>query len=370
LTDWSRLLVPHVREQEPLDVAATVGEVRALAAHEEGAKLDWNENLFGPLPGVLEETSRSLAAASMYPIAAYDDFCTEVGRHAGVDPGMVVPGHGLQALVGAVASALLRPGDSVVIPAVSFYLYALVSPARGATVHRAPMRGYAIDLGALAAKAREASARVAWVCDPNNPTATTLSRTEWEWFLDALPDGCVAVVDEAYGDFLPPESRLSRERDIADGRPLVLLRSFSKLYGLAGLRLGYAIADPAVVHALAVLDEPFNISVAALAAGSASLRAVDAAAERRREADEARAVLAEGLRVAGGDPLPSEIGFVLVRVDVDDVALARALAERGVLVRAGSSVGLPRHVRIAVGPRAVMERVVDAFAETRRALLA
>jgi histidinol-phosphate aminotransferase len=368
-TDWASLLVPEVRALEPLDVAATVEEVRALAGHEAAAKLDWNENLFGPLPGVLEEASRSLAAASMYPIAAYDDFCAEVGRHAGVDPGMVAPGHGLQALVGTVASVLLRHGDSVVIPEVSFYLYALASSARGAIVRRSPMRGYAIDLEALAAKARKTGARIAWVCDPNNPTATTLSASEWQSFLDALPDGCVAVVDEAYGDFLPPDSRLPRERDVRKGRPVILVRSFSKLYGLAGLRLGYAIADPAVVRCLAVVDEPFNVNCAALAAGSASLRAIEAAAERRREVAEARAYLADGLREAGAEPLPSEIGFVLVRVDGDDVALTRALAGRGVLVRAGSHVGLPGHLRVAVGPLPLMERAVAAFAEARSSLL-
>ena len=150
---------------------------------------------------------------------------------------------------------------------------------------------------------------------------------------------------------------------------MILLRSFSKLYGLAGLRLGYAVADPAVVRCLAVVEEPFNVNCAALAAGGASLRAVEAAAERRREVAEARAYLADGLRDASAEPLPSEVGFVLARVDVDDVALTRALAERGVLVRAGSNVGLPGHVRIAVGPRPVMERAVAAFAEARSSLL-
>ena len=111
------------------------------------------------------------------------------------------------------------------------------------------------------------------------------------------------------------------------------------------------------------------MNCAALAAGGASLRAVDAAAERRREVAEARGYLADGLRDAGAEPLPSEIGFVLARVDVDDVALTHALAERGVLVRAGSNVGLPGHVRVAVGPLPVMERAVAAFAETRSSLL-
>ena len=173
------------------------------------------------------------------------------------------------------------------------------------------------------------------------------------------------MVDEAYGDFLAPERRLPRERDVLEGRPVILLRSFSKFYDLAGLRLGYAIADEAVVRALAVVDEPFNVSSASLAAGRASLRAGETAAERRREVAEARALLVDGLREAGAEPLPSEVGFVLVRVDVDDVQLTRELAERGVLVRAGSSVGLPGHVRIAVGPPPVMEHAVAAFADAK-----
>jgi histidinol-phosphate aminotransferase len=357
-----------VRAVEPLDYAETVGEVRRLARHDPAAKLDWNENLFGPLPGVLEEAARSLAAASMYPIAAYDDFRAEVARHTGVAPEQVAPGHGLQALVGSLASVLLRPGDAVVIPDVSFYLYALVSTARGAVVHRSPMRAYGLDLPALAARARETGARVAWVCDPNNPTATTLSAAEWAAFLDELPDGCVAVVDEAYGDFLSPESRLGRERDVLDGRPVIVLRSFSKLYGLAGLRLGYALADEEVVRALAVLEEPFNLNCVALAAGGASLRAGEAAASRRREVAVARARLIEGLRAAGADPLPSELGFVLARVDVDDAELTRRLAGQGVLVRAGSSVRLPGHVRIAIGPLPLMEHAVAAVANALQSL--
>src|SRR5262249_25485373 len=211
--------------------------------------------------------------------------------------------HGLQAIVGTVASAFLRPGDRVGIPEVTFYLYAPVSAARGALVHRVPLSGYELDLEALAAKARGEDARLVSGCHPNNPTATTLAVSDWDAFLGALPEGCAAVVDEAYADFLAPESRLRRERDVLEGRPVILLRSFSKFYGLAGLRLGYAIADETVVRALAVVDEPFNVSSASLAAGIASLQAQGTAAERRREVAEARALLVAGPREAGAEPL-------------------------------------------------------------------
>ena len=367
MTDWRSLVVPGVAGLDPLDVGSTVAQVRALQRHERSAKLDWNENLFGPLPGVLDAVAEELASASLYPIAAYDDFRTDVGRHVETDPQRIVPGHGAQALIGTVASAFLRPGDSVVVPAVTFYLFRVVSAARGAVVHAVPMRGYGLDLEALAATAREVGARLVWICDPNNPTATLLSPPEWEAFLAALPSGCVAVVDEAYADFLPPERRHRREQDVEEGRQVVVLRSFSKFYGLAGMRLGYAIADVALARSLAVVEEPFNVNGPALAAGQASLRALEAAAARRREIAEARGLLAQGLREVGAKPLPSEIGFVLARVDADDLLLARELAVEGLLVRPGSELGLPGHVRIAVGPPELMERVTGELGRALRA---
>jgi histidinol-phosphate aminotransferase len=368
VTDWSSLVVPGVRDLVPLDVEATVAEVRALHSHERPAKLDWNENLFGALPGVLEEAALALANASRYPIALYDDFRAEVACAVGTSAGRIVPAHGLQALIGTTASAFLRPDDSVVVPAVTFYLYRLACAARGAVVHTVPMRGYELDLQALLAKADEVDAKLIWICDPNNPTATVLEASEWDDFVAALPDGCVAVVDEAYADFLPPETRSRREADVEEGRRVVLLRSFSKLYGLAGLRLGYAVADEPVARALAVLDEPFNVNAPALAAGIASLRAIEAAATRRGEVAAARELLVQHLREAGAEPLPSDVGFVLARVDVDDVALTRALGDAGVLVRSGTELGLPGHVRIAVAPPAVVECVTSALDRVLRAL--
>ncbi|MGH3137823.1 MAG: pyridoxal phosphate-dependent aminotransferase [Gaiellaceae bacterium] len=369
MTDWHTIVVPAVRELPLFPVAETIAEVDGLATHVDGAKLNWNENLFGPLPGVLDAVTAGLANVWLYPVAPYDAFRAEVAEHVGIEPGCIFPGHGTQALIGTVASALLQPGDAVVQPERTFYLYAGVSAARGADVHRVPMRGdLSLDLPGLAARARAAEARLVWVCDPNNPTGLTLDRDEWEVFLDDLPDRCVVVADEAYVDYLSPERRLERERDVAAGRPVVVLRTFSKFYGLAGLRLGYAIADAALVDRLGVVEEPFNVNCAALAAGRASLRAAEAAVRRRKEIAGARALLCEGLRDSGAEPYPSQANFVLARVGVDDVKLAGELARDGILVRACSELGLPGHVRIAVGPTPVMERATAAFARASAAV--
>lgn len=368
MTDWDALVRPSLPGLEPYRPGATLSELRELHGLDEVAKLNWNENLFGPLPGVLDAVRAELENVWMYPEQAYSDFRAAVAAAVGTTPERIVPAHGTQALIGTVAAAFLRPGDVVVVPELTYGLYAQVSAAHGADVRRVPLDGHRFDVEAIAATARETRARLVWLCDPNNPTGATMPADAWSRLLDVLPDGCAAVVDEAYVDYVPPGRRVRREHDVAAGRPVVALRSFSKLYGLAGLRLGFAIADDALAGHLNVVQEPFNVNRAALAAGRACLRDPALADERRRVVALARDTLANGLREAGAEPYPSEANFVLARVGVDDVRLADALAARGLLIRAGSEFGLPGHVRITVGPEPLMRRVAAELGEVRARL--
>jgi histidinol-phosphate aminotransferase len=368
VTDWSSLVQPPLGKLEQFPLGQTIAELKALHGLDDVVKLSWNENLFGPLPGVLDAARAELDNLWMYSEQPYLEFRQAAAEYAGTSPTRIVPGHGSLALIGSVATALLGPGRDVVVPELTYGLFAQISATRGATVHRVPMRGLELDLDGLAETARRVDARIVWICDPNNPTGSALERDEWRAFLDALPDRCVAVVDEAYVDFVPPQQRAGRERDVEEGRRVIVLRSFSKLFGLAGLRLGYAIADEPLVPFFDLIDEPFNVNCAALAAGCACLRATDAIEARRREVADARDVLAEGLRAAGLEPLSSVTNFVLARLDVDDVALADRLAERGLLIRPGTDYGLPGYARITVGPRPVMDRVSADLADACSAL--
>jgi histidinol-phosphate aminotransferase len=356
VTDWSSLVVPAPPEHDPFDIGG-IAEIKARHGLDEVVKLHWNENLFGPLPGVLDNVRAELANVWMYPEEAYEDFRADVASFLGTTRDRIMPGHGTQSLIGTLATTLLHPGDQVVVPALTYYLYGTACAARGATVHRLPMRDLRIDLDALAEGARRTDAKIVWVCDPNNPTGGVLESGQWNAFFEALPDGCVAVVDEAYLDFLPEERRVARLPEIEAGRPVVALRSFSKFFGLAGLRLGYAIVDEELASYLALVEEPYNVNSVALAAGRASLRATDVADERRREFDEGREALSRGLESAALAPLPSVTNFVMARVDVDDTALAEGLAARGILIRPGTDFGLPGYVRITVGTASLMERV-------------
>jgi histidinol-phosphate aminotransferase len=361
------MVVPAPPEHDPFDIGG-VEEIKARHGLDEVVKLHWNENLFGPLPGVLEAAQAELENAWMYPEESYQAFREEVAAGNDTTPSRIFPGHGTQALIGILATAFLVRDDDVVVPELTYYLYGRACGARGATVHVVAMRDLRIDLEALADAARRTDAKIVWICDPNNPTGDRLGGDEWLAFLDRLPTTCVAVVDEAYADFVPPGRRVARVSSVGDGGRVVVLRSFSKFFGLAGLRLGYAVVDQALTPYLALVEEPYNVNCVALAAGRACLRAGEAADERRREVAEARERLTAGLREAGLEPLPSETNFVLARVDVDDGELAEGLAARGLLVRPGRDFGLPGYVRVTVGPAPLMDRLSSEALDVCRAL--
>jgi histidinol-phosphate aminotransferase len=255
------------------------------------------------------------------------------------------------------------------VPSPTYGLYAQMSAARGADVHPVPLRELRIDFESTTRRAVEVSAKLVWICDPNNPTGSLAHRDEWREFLDALPDDCIVVADEAYADYVEPSLRLHRERDVQAGRRLVVLRTLSKLFGIAGLRLGYAVADPELARYLDVMQEPFNVNRAALAAGRVCLAHPELIETRRLAVAEARQILYARLREGGLEPIPSQTNFVLVDTGVDDAALAEAVAEDGLLVRAAGEYGLDGYVRITVGPAELMERVADALARARRGLL-
>jgi histidinol-phosphate aminotransferase len=357
MSAWPDLIRPQLRDLGPYVPGPSLDELRARLGLGEVAKLNWNEGLLGPLPGVLDAVAARLDEAWAYPEQAYHELRAAIAADAGVDAVQVLPGHGIQSLILAVTAAFVADGDRVVVPRPTYGLYAQASRAAGARVEHVDLPELRLDLERIAGAARRAQARLAWICDPNNPTGSRLEAGEWTAFLDALPPDCVVVADEAYMDYVPPAERIRREDDIAAGRPLIVLRTFSKIYGLAGLRLGCAIVDAALTPYLQTVQEPFNVNRAALAAGLASLGRAAEIAERRAATIAARDRFAAALAAGGLEPLPSAANFVLVRLGADDHAVTDRLLRRGILIRPGSEMGLPGWARITIGPDELMRRV-------------
>ena len=367
--DWRSLIRTPLRDVGAYVPGASAAEARARYGVADLARLNWNEGLLGPLPGVLEETAERLADAWAYPDAAYEELRDALATWLDAPRERVLPGHGIQALVLTVVSALVSAGDHVVVPRPTYGLYAPACQAAGATVHRVDSPGLAMDVERIAATARATRARLVWVCDPNNPTGARLDAADWAQLLDALPPGCVAVADEAYVDYVPPPARAPRLADVAAGRPVVVLRTFSKVFALAGLRLGYAIVHEDLLPYLHSVQEPFNVNLAALAAGCASLARAEQVEARRDETIACRDLLVRRLREGGLSPLPSHANFVLTSLaGCDDLAVTERVARRGLLIRPGSEFGLPAYARVTVGPAPLMERVADEVAEACAAL--
>lgn len=326
-------------------------------------KLNWNEDLFGLLPGVREAVIEELVRAPLYPEQAYGDFREAVAAWTGAEPDWIVPAHGIQSLVLTIVTAFVNPGERVVVPSPTYGLYRQACEASGAQLVVVPNHGLRLDLEAMALAAR--GSKLVFVCDPNNPTGDALAPGEWTRFLEALPDGCVVAVDEAYADYMAHDERPTRVEDVASARPVVLLRTFSKLFGIAGLRLGFAVLHPALVPCLDAVQEPFNLNRPALAAGMACLSDRAVVEARRSEVVAARDAFTLGLERAGFACAPSQANFVLVDAGVDDMALFEGMVRRGFLIRPGSEFGLAGRARITVGPRALMDEVVEAMVAVR-----
>jgi histidinol-phosphate aminotransferase len=365
VTDWSRIVRPSLIGLEPYRPGASLEELKEAYGLDEIVKLNWNEGLEGPFPGVEEAVAAELERAWIYPAEAYSDLRESVAGWLGTSPERIVPSHGIQALIATVAHSFLADGDAVVLTTPTYGLYATTCAAAGARVVDVPSRDLRHDVQALAAAAREHDARLVWLCDPNNPTGSLVTQDEWEHLLDGIPERCAIVVDEAYVEYVDPAVRLDRLRDVEEGRPIIVMRTFSKIFGLAGLRLGYAVVGEPLAEFLDVVQEPFNVNRAALAAGRASLKHTDLVDVRRLANEAGRERLAELLRGAGATPYPSQANFLLVDLGVDDVELTEGLARRGFLVRAGSEFGLSGFVRITTAPIPLMERVAAEVADLR-----
>jgi histidinol-phosphate aminotransferase len=349
----------------PYVPGAGARELKARTGRSDLIRLNWNENLLGPLDGVLDAVTATLPdAVWAYPEEAYEAFRSAVAYWAGADPAQVVPGHGIQALTLSLVAALVEPGDRVVIPRPTYGLYAAVCAVAGADVIRVDSDPETLrfDLQALGRLAAAVDAKLVFVCDPNNPTGLRVSGGDWDAFVRSLPDRCLVVVDEAYADYIEPTDRIDRLADIAAGRPVVVMRTFSKIFGLAGLRLGYLLVPASLAPHLHAVQEPFNVNCAALAAGLASLERVSQLQPRRAQAVCARDRLVAPLASAGIRTLRSHASFVLVEVGGDDVAVCDALARQGWLLRAGSEFGLPGYVRVTTAGEALMGDVAARLA--------
>jgi histidinol-phosphate aminotransferase len=285
-----------------------------------------------------------------------------VAATVGVPGDHLVFGNGGDEIITLLGRALLDPGDEVVIPRPAFEPYETVARAAGATIAWSPLRDYAIDLDDVLARVTR---RTKLVClsNPHNPTATAMPRAAWDAFAARCPDDILILLDEAYVDFVEEPAAVADGLASLAARPgsLLILRTFSKIAGLAGLRVGYAIAAPAVIETLERIREPFNVGRLAQAGAAAAIADHAHREATRRLIWREKRWLSDALAVRGLACAPSQANFLIVRLGGDASATTVAMGARGVLVRDGTGIGLPGHLRIAIGTREHNTRMLAAL---------
>jgi histidinol-phosphate aminotransferase len=344
-------LNPALDKLTPYRAGPPVADIRRRYRLERVARLSANESPYGPFPEVIEAMKAALADLNRYPDGSCNDLRALLAERLRVPEECLVFGNGSCELLMLLGEAFLSPGHRVVFPHPSFVMYRAIALAHGAPFTAVPLPGLDYDLEAMLAAAQEDTSLLI-ICNPNNPTGSYLEPGVLRAFLRRVPADIVVVLDEAYGEFVTSAAREDSTAWVTDHPTLVVLRTFSKIYGLAGLRVGYGVADPQVVQALDKLRQPFNVDSLAQVAAVEALRHPELMEQRRRLLAGERERVARRLDLMGVGYRPSEANFLLVdvtRLGIPGPEVAQALLENGVMTRSGYAMECPGWVRVTIG---------------------
>lgn len=358
---------PALHGLQPYEPGLSAEELRRrIGSDRRIVKLGSNEGPWGPLPAAAEAIRGYVDELNRYPDGAFHDLRSQLAQVTGASAEQVVLGNGADSILINLSLAMLQPGDEVVFGWPSFVTYPLSVRKVGAVPVMVPLDDeYRYDLDAMLASVGERT-RLVYVCNPNNPTGTYVDRARLSAFIESLPDHVLCVVDEAYHEYVTVDDYPDAigELVVAGGRGNVMvLRTMSKIYGLAGLRVGWGVGPAEVVRAIDTVRGPFEVNALANQAALASLRHRDQLAERVAANEAGRAKLAEALRDVGLEPIPGVANFLCVPLPegLAGLDVAARLEDVGVIVRPLHGFGMPNGVRITVGTPEENEIAVEAI---------
>lgn len=320
-------------------------------------KLASNENPLGMSPKAKKAVEAAIAGIERYPDQF--DLIKAVAANCGVGTDQVVLGNGSNDVLDLAARVFLAPGRSAVFAQHAFAVYPLATLSAGADLVVVPAKNYGHDLEAMAAAIRP-DTRVVWIANPNNPTGNFLPHAEVRAFLEAIPTDVVVVLDEAYNEYISPAERQDTAAWIKEFPNLVVTRTFSKIYGLAGLRVGYALASPEVADLMNRVRQPFNVNNLALAAAVAALDDHLFVAESYQLNHRGMEQIVAGLKRLGLEHIPSHGNFVTFRMG-DAAGVNQKLLKQGVIVRPIAGYGLPDWLRVTIGTEPENARFLEAL---------
>lgn len=367
--DYTALAVPGVRELKPYTPGKPIDELEREFGVTDSIKLASNENPLGASPLALKAARNVLDGIALYPDASGHELKAALAEKHNVEPECITLGNGSNDVLVFLAQVLLGPRLESVFSEYCFAVYPIATQMMGSTAVVAPalpedhpVMPLGHDLRALYA-AVTSDTRMVWIANPNNPTGTWLDGDRLKDFLGSLPGHVICVVDEAYTEYVGEETLGDASSWLESFPNLVVTRTFSKAYGLAGLRVGYALSNPGLADLLNRVRPAFNVNSVALAAARAALDDHDFIARSANLNRAGREQLQTGLNALGCELIPSAANFVLAKFKVPGKALEQPLLQRGVIVRPVDNYGLQSYLRISVGTELQNRRALRALAE-------
>jgi histidinol-phosphate aminotransferase len=355
------LVPPWLHSLEPYPPGKPIDELEREYGVSRSIKLASNENPLGPSPKALAAVQAALGDLHRYPDGNCYYLKRRLSRKLGVSPESLIFGNGSNEIIELAVRTFLRAGEEAVMADQAFVIYRMLVQAQGGRSVSVPLRRFTHDLEAMA-EAITPATRMVFLANPNNPTGTVFFRDDWEEFLGALSPDVIVVMDEAYAEFVEDPDYPETLADLGRGQPILVLRTFSKIYGLAGLRIGYGVAAPELIDLVNRLRAPFNVNSLAQVAALAALEDDEHVERTRRVNREGMAFLRDAFVRLGLEVVPSWANFLLVRVG-NSARVYDRLLRQGVIVRPMPVYGFPEHLRITVGLPEENEQLVRALGE-------
>ncbi len=355
---------PYVRAIAPYQPGKPISELAREYGLDERSiiKLASNENCMGPSPKAVAAVKKSLPDINRYPDASSFYLRRRVAKFLGIDASSLIFGNGSDEIIGMATRTFVGDGDEVVIAKPTFLIYEIVSQLQGAKIKSIPLRkDLKYDLRAMK-KAVTPDTKIVFIANPDNPTGTYVSKKELDEFFDGLPEKVIVFLDEAYFEFADYSFKdYPSGIDYLNRPGVIVARSFSKAYGLAGLRIGYGISSPEIISCMERTREPFNVNLLALSGAAAAIDDKAFLKKTLSHVEREKVLMYAAFRGMGLDCVDSATNFVLVNVKKDCKDIFNALLRMGVIVRDMKAWGLDTFIRVTVGTKVENRRFIAAL---------
>ena len=352
----------YLQQLKPYVAGKPISEVQAQYGISSPIKLASNENPLGPSPKAIEAIRQALKDIHRYPDGHCWNLRRKLATYLQIEEQQIVLGNGSDEIMALIGQALLLPGEEVIMPHPAFSIYEKVAVMAQARLLKVPLKELSIDLEGIKEKVGSQT-KLIFLTNPHNPTGSFLEKKDLEDFLKSLPASVLVVLDEAYIDFVQFKRYFNSVTLLESFSNLIILRTFSKAYGLAGLRIGYGILRPELARFLETVRYPFNVNVLAQIGATAALDDKDFLEQTQRITWEGRQFLTEALTSLGVKVYPSEANFILIYVGKKAKKIYEGLLKKGIIVRPMGSYDLADYLRISIGKPEENQVFIEAFKE-------